>query len=423
MFKKVFSFILIATTAVAYEFENQNTVSLNTNYYLKSYGGADQIENHLFFLSENRLKITSRVDFFASPLFDVYTGSAEKKHLATADVKDFKFALTNKNISLDIGFFNVKKIGPDIIDPLGYFEPRDLTDVLNPRKMSLGGAQLEAEIFKNFIFTAVFVPQNRLSKLPRTTSMWYPRETKLPLTAADTKATLPSESLYQINNNGPEKNSDLKNNYLLQIKYSSGDLELDLQAAESISNVPKITPTLTGTLVSVNPTEIALQNPIELDILWKKNKNYGGGLSYSFTDTGIIARAFYNLNVTPDDETQQSVFALEKQFQDLIVIYEYSHSKSTQNQNTSSLVSAATLFENTHTLAARYSLTDKLKLKFAGYLDATSSSNLWLLNAEYHFSDDMYIEIQKTDITGLGNSLLSYYDKNDSYSLKVTSLF
>jgi hypothetical protein len=423
MIKKFFVFMFIATSSVAFEYENQNSISLNTNYFTTNYVGADQTENQLQLTTENNFKLTSELKLIASPLVDVYYGSAEKKLFTVLDAKDFRFLISKKNFSVDVGFFNVKKMGPDVMDPLGYFEPSDLTHILNSKKMSVGGLRLETELLKDFIFTGVYVPENRLSKLPRTSSMWYPRDTKLPLTTDDTKATLPLETNYRINTNQAEKKSDLQNNYLIQLKYTLNDLEVDLQMAESVSNVPQITPTLTGSLVSVNPTEIALQNPIELDILWKKNKNYGTGLVYSFSDAGLIAKAFFNLSVTPDNETQQSVFAIEKQFQDLVLIYEFSKSQTTQSQNSSTLVSTNTLFANAHAVAARYSATERFKIKLAGYLDTTEKSNLWLLAGEYHFTDDIYLEVQKTEINGSGNSLLSYFDKNDSYSLKLTALF
>ena len=291
------------------------------------------------------------------------------------------------------------------------------------RKLSVAGLQIEFEPVKNLILTATYVPENRISKLPRHTSFWYPRENKLPLSTDDTKATLPQNAEYQIASNSAEKKSDAKNNYLIKLKYSLLDFDFYLQTSESLAVVPIITPTLTGTLTSLNPIEIVLQNPIQLDVVWKKNKNYGAGLVQSFSNYGLIAKLFYNYNITPDDENQQGVFAIEKQLQDIILIYEYSRSEKKEQTASPTLTATNSIFSNTHAMAARLSYRDNLKFKLGAFLDANTQGTVVLANIEYHFTDNLFAELQQTELSGPKNSLIGLFQNNDMTSFKITALF
>ncbi len=409
--------------ALAYDFENSNSIILNTNYFSDSVATADKIENDGLLLSENNINFSKNWSLKLSPLLAGTYGSAEKKSRVELDAKEARLTYAGSKLTADFGFLNTKKVGPDLMDPLDYFQPRDWQNPLAARKLSVAGLQIEYEPLKNLALTVAYVPENRISKLPRQTSLWYPRENKLPLSTDDTKAILPENAEYQITSSTAEKKSDAKNNYLIKLKYSISDFDFYLQVSESLAVVPIITPTLTGTLVSINPTEIVLQNPIQLDIVWKKNKNYGAGLVQSFSNYGLIGKFFYNYNLTPDDENQQGVFAIEKQFQDLILVYEFSRAEKKLQTASTALTATNSIFSNTHALAARWSYNDNLKLKFGAFLDANTQGAVALANIEYHFTDNLYAELQRTELTGQKNSLIGLFQNNDMTSFKITALF
>lgn len=408
---------------MAFSFENQNAIALQTTNYQTQYSSASQSELQLSLLTENHFQLNANSQFKLSPILNIEQESFESKTIYDLDAKEFIFNYSNSQNNIDVGFLNLKKEGPDVFDIWGYFQPKNYKSFLNISTMPVLGICTESEITKSLSVTFALVPQNRISKLPSKNSMWLPRENKLPLASEDTVAELPADPAYEIGKNEAEKKQDLQNNYLVRLKYSAQQVDAIIQVAESISNTPEITPTLNGQLVTINPTKIRLDNPILLDFRWKKNKNYGLGINYSFNDAGIITKMFSNYTVTPDDETEQFVAAIEKQFENLIAVYEHTKTNKKNAVSSNSLSSTNSLFSNAHALALLYSANDSLKFKIGSFLNMDMKSFAILFSARYQFSDSWSAEAQYFNISADKNSILGLYEKNDAISLKLSSLF
>ncbi len=406
-----------------FSYENQNTFSLQTTGFFTKYASGSQSENQLSLLSENHLEMTTNSQFKLSPLVTIEQESSETKTVYDLDAKEFIFNYSTTRHNIDVGYLNLKKEGPDVFDIWGYFQPKNYKSFLNINALPVLGISFESAISKNILMTVALVPQNRLSKIPTKNSMWLPRENKLPLASEDTVAVRPAAPAYEIRQSEAEKKQDLQNNYLLRLKYSGKQIDTIIQIAESISNTPIITPTLTGQLISINPTQIQLDNPILLDFKWKKNKNYGAGLNYSFNDIGLITKIFSNYTVTPDDESTQTVIAFEKQFEDLISIYEYTNTKKKNNVSGSDLAATNSLFSNAHALAFLYSINDSIKIKVGGFVNTDMQSYAVLASAKYQFNDSWSIDLQYLNISANKDSILGLYENNDSASVKLTTLF
>jgi hypothetical protein len=406
-----------------FSYENQNTFSLQTTGFLTKYASGSQYENQLSLLSENHFQLATNSQFKLSPLLNVEQESSETKTIYDLDAKEFLFNYSTTKNNIDVGYLNLKKEGPDIFDIWGYFQPKNYKSFLNINTLPVLGISFESALSKNILMTLALVPQNRLSKVPTKNSMWLPRENKLPLASEDTVAELPAAPAYEIRQNEAEKKEDLQNNYLVRLKYSGQQIDAILQVAESISSTPIITPTLTGQLISINPTQIQLDNPILLDFKWKKNKNYGFGINYSFNDLGLITKLFFNLTITPDDESVQTVLAFEKQFEDLIAIYEYTNTKKKNSSSSNDFAATNSLFSNAHAVAFLYSISDSLKIKVGGFLNTDMQSSAVLTSAKYQFNDSWSMDLQYLNISANKDSILSLYENNDSASIKLTTLF
>lgn len=406
-----------------FSYENQNTFSLQTTGFLTKYASGTQYENQLSLLSENHFQLATNSQFKLSPLLNVEQESSETKTIYDLDAKEFLFNYSTTKNNIDVGYLNLKKEGPDIFDIWGYFQPKNYKSFLNINTLPVLGISFESALSKNILMTLALVPQNRLSKVPTKNSMWLPRENKLPLASEDTVAELPAAPAYEIRQNEAEKKEDLQNNYLVRLKYSGQQIDAILQVAESISSTPIITPTLTGQLISINPTQIQLDNPILLDFKWKKNKNYGFGINYSFNDLGLITKLFSNLTITPDDESVQTVLAFEKQFEDLIAIYEYTNTKKKNSSSSNDFAATNSLFSNAHAVAFLYSISDSLKIKVGGFLNTDMQSSAVLTSAKYQFNDSWSMDLQYLNISANKDSILSLYENNDSASIKLTTLF
>lgn len=406
-----------------FSYENQNTFSLQTTGFLTKYASGSQYENQLSLLSENHFQLATNSQFKLSPLLNVEQESSETKTIYDLDAKEFLFNYSTTKNNIDVGYLNLKKEGPDIFDIWGYFQPKNYKSFLNINTLPVLGISFESALSKNILMTLALVPQNRLSKVPTKNSMWLPRENKLPLASEDTVAELPAAPAYEIRQNEAEKKEDLQNNYLVRLKYSGQQIDAILQVAESISSTPIITPTLTGQLISINPTQIQLDNPILLDFKWKKNKNYGFGINYSFNDLGLITKLFSNLTITPDVESVQTVLAFEKQFEDLIAIYEYTNTKKKNSSSSNDFAATNSLFSNAHAVAFLYSISDSLKIKVGGFLNTDMQSSAVLTSAKYQFNDSWSMDLQYLNISANKDSILSLYENNDSASIKLTTLF
>lgn len=417
----IFSFSIFSP--LAYAFENQNIITLQTTSYISQYSSASQREHQLSFLTENHFQLGANSLFKISPLLNIEQESLDSKNIYDLDAKELIFNYSNSQNTIDVGFLNLKKEGPDIFDIWGYFQPKSYKSFLNIGTLPVLGISTESEITKSLSITVALVPQNRISKLPSKNSMWLPRENKLPLASEDTVAELPAVPAYEIGRNEAEKKQDLQNNYLIRLKYSAQQVDAILQVAESISNTPEVTPTLTGQLVSINPTKIQLDNPIFLDFKWKKNKNYGLGINYSFNDAGIITKMFSNYTVTPDDESIQYVAAIEKQFENLVFVYEHTQTNRINNVSSNNLTSMNSLFSNAHALALLYSVNDSLKFKIGTFLNTEMKGSATLFSAKYQISDSLSAEAQYLNISTDQNSILGLYEKNDAFSMKLSALF
>lgn len=423
--KFIISFFILFNLifSLAFSFENQNTITYQTIGFQTNSLSASRYEHQIGVLSENQFSFGAQSQLKISPILSAEQNSLDTKPMYDLDAKELLLNYSGARYNVEIGYLNLKKEGPDIFDIWGHFQPKNYKSLLNITTLPVLGISIDSELSKSLTLTTAFVPENRLSKIPNKNSMWLPRENKLPLASDDTVAELPANPSYEIEANQAEKKQDLQNNFLIRLKYSGSQMDAVIQISESISNTPIITPTLTGQLISINPTKIQLDNPILLDLKWKKNKNYGIGVSYSFNEIGVIAKLFSNYTLTPDHESLQTVLAIEKQFENLVAVYEYTHTTKKDNLSSNALATANSLFSNAHATALLYSLGDNIKLKMGGFLNTDMAGYAVLIGGKYQINDSWSSEIQYLTISGNPDSVLGLYENNDAASLKLTTQF
>ena len=415
-------FLNISSWAVGFDSKTEVYVAGNTYATDSQFAEKNQI---LYYLtSDNKIKLTSKYELALSPeVYFLDNVKTENKDKALIDAKELGLNYFGSKLSWTLGFFQMKKEGSDILDPLDYQQPKNYLDPLHSGKLSLLGVKAELAVNTYITLEVGFTPVNRIPVIPQESSAWYPREGVLPTESDSFLITLPENPNYHITNKERSKD-DLKNNYIIKAKVTTSYTDIVLQIAETLSSSPDITPTLTGNLISASPVfTIELTNPIELDVRWKKVKNYGGGFNIPLESMGLIVKLFSNQEVSENKKTLMTTVAFEKTLGSLIAILEATTQKINSRVDNSNLSTMTNLYNNAQAVGLRYAPNDKFSLLTGGLYDSAHGSYVGTLRPKYLLTQNAYVELQVTAVGGKTGSLLSYFDKADSASLKIGTSF
>lgn len=424
-FFKSFIFLFLFTQHMwALDFDTKTEVSVAGNSYAVDSEFAEKNQVFYFLSSENKVIFNSQYEFALSPeVYYLDNLKIEDQDKALVEPKEAGLKYFGSKLSWTLGFFQMKKEGPDILDPLDYQQPKNYLDPLHSGKLALLGLKAELAVNSYLTFEVGYTPENRVPVIPQESSAWYPREGVLPTESENYLITLPDNPNYRINNEERSKD-DLKNNYIFKTKITTSYTDIVLQVAETLSSSPDISPTLTGTLISTTPVfAIKLDNPIELDVRWKKVKNYGGGFNIPLESMGLIIKVFSNQEVSESKKTLMSTIAFEKTLGNWIAILEATTQQINSRVDNSNLSTITNLYENAQALGLRYAPNDKFNLLAGGLYDSKKGSYVATLRPKYFFTQNAYTELQVVAVGGKEGALLSYFDKADSASLKIGTSF
>lgn len=416
--------IFFSYNSWALDFDSKTEVFVAGNSYSVDSEFAEKNQIFYFLSSENKIILNSKYEFALSPeVYYLDNVKIKDQDKAVVEPKELGLKYFGSKLSWTLGFFQMKKEGSDILDPLDYQQPKNYLDPLHSGKLALLGLKAELAVNNYLTFEVGYTPVNRLPIIPQASSAWFPREGVLPTESDSYHITLPNNPNYHITNKEKSK-EDLKNNYIFKTKITTSYTDIILQVAETLSSTPDITPTLTGTLISTTPVfSIELDNPIELDVRWKKVKNYGGGFNIPLESANMIIKVFSNQEISPDKKTLMTTVAFEKTIGNLIAIFEATTQQINSRVDNSNLSTITNLYENAQALGIRYAPNDKFNLLAGGLYDSKYGSYVATLRPKYFFTQNAYSELQFIAVGGKEMSLLSYFEKADSLSLKLGTSF
>ncbi len=415
------SILFFNSVGLTVSFDHSHEINFSHQVYNHHFTNADKNQNYLYLISKNKLSLNSNIDLSIMPeFFYLQSKQNSEMNFAYLEPGDSHVSLFYDTFSIKTGSYYLKKEGPDIFDPLDVIMPKNFMNPIKPTKQAIFGVKFEKE-WTSFLTTeANYIFKNKLPVLPKTNSPWYPRENKFPTTSDSYNATLPEQVNYSIIENQTANPHDLNDNWLFKIKMNLTSTDLILQYAEAVSSQPDITPTLKGSLISTDPIyTIELENPVELIINWHKVKNYGFGITQQFTQIGLLAKVFTNYEVGLAQQKASTAIALEKQISSNVVVLEYSHQSITQDSATRSAKAAtfANIFENTLALGFRWATTDASSLLIGSMYDLKMNAYLLNIKPKISWHEKYYSEFSLILLGGKPNSLLWFYDQNDSASL------
>jgi len=419
-----FVFVFLSVITRATEYENTNEFFARTTFYGKSYLYTDSSQNFYSFTSENKIifnkfvemKLTPEFTYLDQPRFH----ETNENHFET---KEAFLSFNGQKITTRFGFFQMKKEGPDIFDPLDYQQPKSYLDLLHPTKLPLQGVKVEYEVNSYSTFEATYITKNKTPILPTINSPWLPRDNKIPTQSDSAILKVPQNVAYRIATNEVDQGA-AEHNYILKARSQTDSFDFILQIAETLSSSPTITPTLNGTLISTTPIyQIQLDNPVELNVLWKKVKNYGFGITKPLDRIKSLTKFFFNQAISPDERINSYNLAFEKQFETVTLIIETSFQSSEGKSTATTAASSNGLFSQAAALGLRYAPTDYFSLILGGFNDFKKGSYYFTINPKVNFTSNLYGELQIDQLGGRKDSLLWYFDQNDSISTKLGYLF
>lgn len=417
-------FVVLLFIQFGKAYEGSHSIAVKQTAYKGNFEFAEAHQTTLNIVTENTFSFKKNLDFKITPDL-LYINTPKNTSLNTfyTDAKELSLNYYGKKSTLTAGYFQMKKEGPDIFDPFDYQQPQNYLDPQQTKNLSLLGLKSEFQIKSNLNLELAYVPMNRTPILPKENSPWYPRENKFPTQSDNYDLRLPENVNYKILENDALATNDLKNNYIAKIKYTAGQTDLIVQISETLSKTPAVTPVLTGSVVATSPiTIINLDNPIGLKIKWQKSKHYGMGITQTFSEAGFIIKAFYDKEILNQQNTENLTFAVEKQFEEVICLIEHSLQKIEVAKDSRSST-LANLFENASALAIRWAPQETLSIYVGALNDWKYGSQAQFFKANKALSDNFSFEGQLVLLGGKQNSLLWYFEQNDSVSIAAKYAF
>ncbi|MFN3695956.1 MAG: hypothetical protein ACK4VO_00835 [Pseudobdellovibrio sp.] len=416
--------LIFSAAAKSAEVESSNEFFARSTFYGKSYLYTDSSQTLYSLTSENKIIFNRFVEMKLTPEF-IYLDQPRfhESNENYFETKEAFLSFYSQKLTTRLGFFQMKKEGPDIFDPLDYQQPKNYLDLLHPSKLPLQGVSFEYQINSYSSVEATYITKNKTPILPTINSPWYPRDNKIPTQSESASLKVPDNVSYKIKTNETDQGA-ADHNYILKSKSQTDSFDFVLQIAETLSNTPTITPVLSGTLISVNPIyEVQLTNPIEIDVLWKKTKYYGFGITKPIDRLRLLTKIFFNQSISPDDRINSYNIAVEKQFENLTLIFESSFQSSEARSAATNAASSSGLFSQAVALGLRYAPTDYFSFVLGGFNDFKKGSYYFMINPKISLTSNLFAEIQVDQMGGKKDSLLWYFEHNDSISTKLSYLF
>jgi len=328
--------------------------------------------------------------------------------------------------------------GTDGLNPMDIATMKNLRDPLNIEPLSSPGITLAGgEGF--FTCEALYVPKQTPSRLPGTTSPFWPRTNNLPLEKDSVQLLMPDQPAYEFLSRETLTKA-MDHNYGLRLQLHGQKWDFSVAGFEGAAQVPLLEPVISGDLVETDPkTVIQMNNPIQIRAIDYRRRTVSGLLVYTF-DSWILRLASRHdqpmgvnddLNDWSSGQTQkqllptwsdQSIVGLEHSTtigdQTVILVAQYAYGVTPQS---SGLLSVQDLFANAFLYGARWPLNDLTTVNFFGFYESTHHSTYNRLLLQRKISDPSLIEFSIDLLRGSTDSLLGIL--KDQSQAKLAYLF
>lgn len=400
-------------------------------YFPEIYG--EDTNNELYKLELDpsyNWKYLESVRFNLKPTFIADPSNKSEEERYFFDLTEGYIRYQSDSFSLQLGN-NVFSWGvTDGYNPLDVINSKQYFDPLHSRKLGALSAVL-SQAFNSWDYDLIYIPENRGAILPGTKSRWLPRSVFIPQTTDnDVVLQLPENLRYSYSS---RENLDdaLKNNVAFRLQRHGSFLDLGLSYFEGAASFPLVQPVVTGSIVQVSPKTVIQVDP---DILLNL-KNYRirqGGLALVTSQWDFLFKYATSYTQSIGDDpllpgwTHENVLGLEKTFNLgknglLIAILQHSFINS-ERQNESNF-SYTEIFRKSWMLGGKLTWKDVWNYSLLGFHDERRGSNFVEASIGRRFFDQWVATLSTTSINGASDTPLGVYEKNDSYTLSISTSY
>jgi hypothetical protein len=312
----------------------------------------------------------------------------------------------------------------DVVNPLDFVNSRNYSDPIHPRK--LGAGVLDCAFSSESIdFQILYIPWARSPELPGVNSRWLPRQVYTSTgSSGGYQLLLPSSPQYSYAGITSLDQANL-NNLAAKINLRLLRSDLAFYYYNGISDVPLISPNVSGTLVQLYPLRtIQINSGINLVVQDFRQEIYGA--SFVVPWSSWQWKAQYS-SIQPwgaaqslKGNTQSWIGGIEKSWDvglaaNLTTVVEYS-SNQHNSYSSNDLMSASHFFDNNWIIANRFSWLDRNSFTFAYSLDQIYWFSLEDLQFERRISDSLKWDLRATLLDGPSSAPLGSFINNKNIS-------
>lgn len=308
----------------------------------------------------------------------------------------------------------------DGYNPVDVVNARRYADPLRSEK--LGAFAITEKLdFDGFLMEGIFIPKQRRSLLPGAGSRWIPRDIPRELTQDGATYLIPANHSFYFRDDLIYDDA-LENNFGLRMGLKALGIDMGAYYFHGASAVPATQLRITGTVVSILPTQIIDGNPeIGLRPIYYKNNVYGGSMVFPLSDFLFRVEAAYTKPTRTAPKLPvssfESVFEIEhtiageKQSVTLIGLLTYADHQDPQGSQSST--SLTRMFSRGVALGARYQPMESLLAELFAVLDTKYGGQLFKLESVKTLNDQWKVYAGGEIFAGKNTTPIGVYRKND----------
>lgn len=335
-------------------------------------------------------------------------------------LKNFYFQYLVRMWQFRIGTQILTMAPTDIINPLDVIHPRNYRSPLSPESMGSEGISLNGD-FGSMIATLFFIPKQKTHRWPSSTSLWWPREKRLPVeTGFGDYGEIPVDIQYSIHS-GEVVDNSLENNFMLRWQWLASQFEWTIQYYQGLSQDPRM-------FVTAQTTNFILESPVILTPFYYRHENWASSLVLPFKNFVLKMAGHLSQSLGSDPRTPKAestwVASIEKNVEAnwglVTLIIQHSRIFKKDKNEVSFLRS---VFENSWMLAARIPIGENHQILGGGVYDSLGKSSMLRLDYKYRIGDHWSWDVGIQSLQGPADTMIGLYEKYDSVSTKLNFIW
>ncbi len=321
--------------------------------------------------------------------------------------------------------FNVFTWGiTDGFNPVDVVNARRYHDPLRSEKLGAFSVVEKVDLGSALV-EGIFIPWQRESKLPGSSSRWLPRELSRDQQIESTLFRLPTTHTFYFREH-QELDDALTANFGLRLGVKTLGIDFGGYFFDGASAVPATNLRLTGAVSGFFPGQVPdvvidADPPIGIRPIYYRNKMYGASMVFPVWRFLVRMegaqtkpdRKAVNLPVKTTEAVLELEYTFSGETQSLTIINLFTYADTEDPENTRSSTSFARMFDRGLALGLRYQPMEKLSAEFFSIFDTRYGGMLQKLESTYTLTDAWKVYGGAEVFSGKITTPIGVYRKND----------